>query len=174
MNCPVKDPMNENHFVPASKTAAFIAEKKMNFEKLKAELPKKDKGAFVSDATKADRKADADAGGSDLFKGAKVRDIATCTMCSFPRIIVSKNALNKRTPKLSRKEKKELLNQLEDFKGEYICRDPCPVDGFETKRDLRCGDFEETQKVKTAGQLTYAATELRPLSTMKKCLRQDI
>ena len=117
----------------------------MNFEKLKAELPKKDKGVFLSDATKADQKADADAGGSDLFKGSKVRDIARCTMCSFPRIIVSKSALNKRTPKLSQKEKKQLLNQLEDFKGEYVCGDPCPVDGFETKRDIRCGDFVETQ-----------------------------
>ena len=145
MDRPVMDPMNQGHFVPASLTASFISEKNLSFEKLKAVLPDTGKQTFLTEAQLADRKADKDAGGSDLFKGQNVRDIVECTKCSFPRIIVSKHTLHNRKPTLSRKEKKALLDELEDFKESYICGDPCPVDGFETKRDLRCGDFVQTQ-----------------------------
>ena len=37
MDRPVKDPINTGYFVVASKTAAFIAEKKLNFSDLKKE-----------------------------------------------------------------------------------------------------------------------------------------
>ena len=93
----------------------------------------------------SDSKSDADAGGSELIKGKKVRDIAEFTIYSLPRTILSKYALHNRKPKLSQKEKAELQNQLEEFKETYICGDPCPVNGFETNRELRCGDVVEIQ-----------------------------
>ena len=145
MDRPVPDPMNVGHFVTPTETAGFIARNRMSFEQLKAVLPKLDKDEFESDQKKADMEADTQAGGSDLFKGSKVRDIVKCNDCDFPRIIVSMNALKNRKPKLSRKQQKQLLAQLEAFKDNYVCGDACPVDGFETKRDLRCGDFVEIQ-----------------------------
>ena len=39
---PVADPGNIGHFVPASKTARFIADKGLSFEQLKKELSKLD------------------------------------------------------------------------------------------------------------------------------------
>merc|ERR1711862_788668 len=73
MDRPVKDPMNQGHFVPASLTASFISEKNLSFEKLKAVLPDTGKQTLLTEAQLADRKADKDAGGSDLFKGQNVR-----------------------------------------------------------------------------------------------------
>ena len=102
----------------------------MSFEQLKAVLPKLDKDEFESDQKKADMEADTQAGGSDLFKGSRVRDIVKCNDCDFPRIIVSMNALKNRKPKLSRKQQKQLLAQLEAFKDNYVCGDACSVDGF--------------------------------------------
>ena len=46
---------------------------------------------------------------------------------------------------LAKRDDASLLAQLEAFKDNYVCGDACPVDGFETKRDLRCGDFVEVQ-----------------------------
>ena len=66
-------------------------------------------------------------------------------MCSFPRNIYSFKGLKKRKPKLSPNERNDLLEQLESFKDSYVCGDICPVDGYESKRDLRCGDFVEVQ-----------------------------
>ena len=120
-------------------------DKKLSFEQLKVDLPQNDKNTFLSNVTNVDRKADADAGGSELIKGKKVRDIAEFTIYSLPRTILSKYALHNRKPKLAQKEEAELQNQLEEFKKTYICGDPCPVNGFETKRDLRCGDFVKIQ-----------------------------
>ena len=145
MDRPVHDPMNVGHFVPAGLTTKFILEKKLTFDKLKAELPLLDKKKFISNVIKADRKADNDVGGSSLFKGLNVRDIAKCNMCSFPRNIYSFKGLKKRKPKLSPNERNDLLDQLESFKDSYVCGDVCPVDGYESKRDLRCGDFVEVQ-----------------------------
>ena len=117
----------------------------------------------LSDKTKADRKADANAGGSELFKGEKVRDITECTSCSIPRTISSKHALHNRKPKLSWKEKTKLQNQLEKFKETYVCGYPCPINGFETKRGIRCGDFLRYSislllRVSMTGRLTFVAT----------------
>ena len=137
--------MNEGHFVTPGETAGFIARNRLSFDQLKEVLPKLDKNKFESDQKKADMKADTEAGGSDLFKGSRVRDIVKCNECDFPRIIVSMNALKNRKPKLSRQEQRQLLAQLDVFKDNYVCGDACPVDGFETKRDLRCGDFVEVQ-----------------------------
>jgi len=145
MDRPVNDRANKGHFVPAGKTAGYIEEKKFTFEKLKAELPKREKDDNLSKVEQEDKKADKEAGGSTLFKGEKVRDAVKCVQCSFPRSIYSMNTLNNRTPRLSREEKKTLMSDLENFKETYICGDTCQVDGFVTKKNLRCGDFVESQ-----------------------------
>ena len=65
--------MNQGHFEPASLTVSFISEKNLSFEKLKAVLPDTGKQTLLTEAQLADRKADKDAGGSDLFKGLHLR-----------------------------------------------------------------------------------------------------
>ena len=143
MDRPVSDPENKGHFVPASKTEEHIAEKRFTFEKLKAELPTKETDKHLSKFERKDKEADAKAGGSSLFKGEKVRDVVKCTRCDFPRAIYSMHALYNRTPRLPNKEKKIILQKLEDFKETYVCGDVCLVDDFVTKQNLRCGDFVE-------------------------------
>ena len=39
----------------------------------------------------------------------------------------------------------KLLQELDNFKENYTCGDACPVEGYETRRILHCGDFVETQ-----------------------------
>ena len=68
-----------------------------------------------------------------MFKGDKVRDIAVCQDCSFPRIITAMSQLNSRGLGLSKTDQKKRLNELETFKDSYVCGDPCPVEGFETR-----------------------------------------
>lgn len=46
---------------------------------------------------------------------------------------------------LSKIQQKQRLDELDKFKDTYVCGDSCPVEGFETRRTLRCGDFVETQ-----------------------------
>ena len=142
---PIADPGNIGHFVPASKTARFIADKGLSFEQLKKELPKLDGDPAQSKEDKEDKKADTDAGGSNLFKGQKVRDIVPCTECQFPRCIYSMYKLNSSNLGLSKSQQKKRLDELDKFKDTYLCGDSCPVEGFETRRALRCGDFVETQ-----------------------------
>ena len=145
MDRPVNDPGNPGHFVPASKTSAFIAEKRMSFDQLKKELPPLDKDPFQAEETKADKKADDAAGGTKLFKGDKVRDIAICNGCNFPRAIFSMHQLKSKKLKLTSQEQNKRLQQLKQFKENYTCGDTCPVEGYETRRILRCGHFVETQ-----------------------------
>ena len=142
---PVNDPMNKGHFVPASKTAAFIADKGLTFKQLKKELPELDGNPAQSQEDKNDKKSDAEAGGSNLFKGQKVRRVTQCNGCQFPRCVYSMYAINSSKMGLSRTQQKKLLDELDKFTDSYVCGDGCPVEGFETKRTLRCGDFVETQ-----------------------------
>ena len=46
---------------------------------------------------------------------------------------------------LSQQDQRKLLQELENFKENYTCGDACPVEGYETRRIVRCGDFVETQ-----------------------------
>ena len=69
MDRPVADPMNPGHYISPSKTASFITEKSLSFNQLKKELPPLDRDPFQAEETKADKKADNDAGGSKFFKG---------------------------------------------------------------------------------------------------------
>ena len=71
-----------------------------------------------------------------MFKGDKVRDIAVCQDCNFPRIIAAMSQLNSRGLGLSKTEQKKRLDELETFKDSYVCGDPFPVKGFETRRAL--------------------------------------
>ena len=80
MDHPVNDPMNNGHFVPASKTAAFIANKNLNFTVLKKELLNTDKNRFQATRDKVDAEADAITGGLDLFKGQKIWDVVECNI----------------------------------------------------------------------------------------------
>ena len=67
------------------------------------------------------------------------------TFVSSTDAIYSMHALYNRTPRLPNKEKKIILQKLEDFKETYVCGDVCLVDDFVTKQNLRCGDFVEGQ-----------------------------
>ena len=53
--------------------------------------------------------------------------------------------LKSRALNLSQQGQKKLLQELDNFKENYTCGDACPVEGYETRRILRCGDFVETQ-----------------------------
>ena len=131
MDRPVMDPVNAGHFVPASKTASFIANNKLNFGDLKKELPTIDKNKFQIAEDKMDRDADANAGGSELFKGTKVWDVVECNTCNFHRCIYSNYVLNSSKFELSGAQQKKLVEKLEAYKYSYVCGDACPVDHFE-------------------------------------------
>ena len=117
---PVVDTGNLGHFVSASKTARVIADKGLSFEQLKKELPKLDGDPAQSKEDKEDKKADTDAGGSNLFKGQKVRDIVPCTECQFPRCIYSMYKLNSSILGLSKSQQKKCLDELDKFKDTFI------------------------------------------------------
>ena len=112
MDRPVADPMNPGHYISPSKTASFITEKSLSFNQLKKELPPLDRDPFQAEETKADKKADNDAGGSKLFKGQKVRDIAICNNCDFPRAIFSMRQLKSRALNLSQQGQKNCYRSL--------------------------------------------------------------
>ena len=145
MDRPVEDPSNRDHFLPPNKTAAYIAEKKMTFDDLMKQLPAKDSNPFQRAEAKADKNNDDEAGGSKLFKGDKVCDIVICNKCNFSRAIYSMLKINSKQQHLSKRQQKERLEDLESFKESYECGDECTVEGFETKRTLRCGSMMESQ-----------------------------
>ena len=109
------------------------------------ELPNKDSHPFQCAQAKADKSSDDTAGGSKLFKGDKVRDIAICNNCNFGRAIYSMWKINSTQQGLSKQEQQKGLKDLETFKESYLCGDACTVEGFETKRTLRCGKMIESQ-----------------------------
>ena len=133
MDRPAKDPMNQGHCVVASKTAGFIAKNIYCFNKLEKELPKLDSDPFQIKEVKVDKKGDTEEGGSDLFKGQKVRGVVWCNEFEFPRAIYAMNALNISKLHLSRSVQKERLDKLDAFKDIYVCGDIFPVDGFEPR-----------------------------------------
>ena len=94
MDWPVKDPMIDGHFVLASKTAAFIANKNLTFSDLKKEILNTDKNPFQATKDKADKEGDAKVGWSDLFKGQWVWDVVECNTFNFPCCINLANFLN--------------------------------------------------------------------------------
>ena len=80
-----------------------------------------------------------------MFKCNKVRDIAACQDCNFPQIIAVMSQLNSQGLEISKTEQKKRLDELETFKDSCVCGDPCPGEGFETRRALQCGDFVQSQ-----------------------------
>ena len=145
MDRPVNNPSDPGHFLPPNKTAEYIAEKKLTFQQLMKELPNKDSHPFQCAQAKADKSSDDTAGGSKLFKGDKVRDIAICKNCNFGRAIYSMWKINSTQQGLSKREQQKRLKDLETFKESYLCGNACTVEGFETKRTLRCGEMIESQ-----------------------------
>ena len=89
MDHPVNNPSDPGHFLPPNKTAEYIAENKLTFKQLMKELHHKDSHPFQCAQAKADKSSDDTTGGSKLFKGDKVCDIAICNNCNFDRTIYS-------------------------------------------------------------------------------------
>ena len=141
MNWPVKDPMNDGNFVPASKTAAFFANKNLTFSDLKKELLNTDKNPFQAAKDKEDKEGDANTVGSEFFKGQKVWDVVECNTCNFHCCIYSANLLNSSKLHLLRAQRKKALYKLEAYKYSYVYVNVYPVDHFETNLILSCGDF---------------------------------
>ena len=145
MDRPVTDTSRKGHFVPAHQTRAVIKRGKMDFERLKAELPQVDSHPLDTADKKMRDIADVAAGGTKLFKGERVREVVVCSGCSKVRCIYSLYALQSKHNKLSKNAQKEKLAQLEAFKnGAYVCGDKCPVEPFVTKQSMRCGQFMES------------------------------
>ena len=117
----------------------------MTFDDLMKQLPAKDSNPFQRAEAKADKNNDDEAGGSKLFKGDKVCDIVICNKCNFSRAIYSMLKINSKQQHLSKRQQKERLEDLESFKESYECGDECTVEGFKTKRTLRCGSMMESQ-----------------------------
>ena len=117
----------------------------MTFDNLMKELPAKDSNPFQCAEAKADKENDDKAGGVTLYKGDKVRDIAICNKCNFRRTIYSMWKLNSKQQQLSKCQQKKRLEDLETFKESYVYGDECTVEGYETKRMLRCGGMMESQ-----------------------------
>lgn len=61
-----------------------------------------------------------------------------------PRCVYAYNALSRM--KLSASEREERLEQIELWRDNgFVCGDACPVEAFETKQSIRCGDYVESQ-----------------------------
>eukprot|EP00957_Ditylum_brightwellii_P064583 4900826-Ditylum_brightwellii.AAC.1 len=103
---------------------AVIINNKMTLVMLKKELPKLDKHWFETDIVKKNAAVDSEAGGSKLFKGDKVHDVAACK--------------NRNKPSLTPEQKKKRLDDLDLSKEEFVCGMPCPVKNFHVKLSIRC------------------------------------
>ena len=71
--------------------------------------------------------------------------------------------LKSRALNLSQQGQKKLLQELDNFKETYKCGDACPVEGYETRRILRCGvlwkhNTSRLQMVEMIGTVPYVAT----------------
>ena len=88
----------------------------MSLDRPKKDLPEINKNPFQKEEDKLDKTA----GGSKLFKGDKVRGIAVCQDCNFPRIIATMSQLISRGLGLSKTDQKKRLDELEAFKDLYV------------------------------------------------------
>ena len=145
MDRPIADRSNVGHFVPPSQTKAVTLKKKMTFDQLKAELPTLDKHPYESDIVQEKADADKDAGGSSLFKGERVRDVATCITCDKVRCIYGMYSERKVGRNLSKNQMEKRMSKLEAFKEDFVCGMECPVDELHTRQSIRCGEFVESQ-----------------------------
>ena len=92
---------NCGHFVPPNKTRAVIINNDMTFDKLKKELPEVNSHRYDLDTVRKNVKADKEAGGSKLFKGSNIHDVAKCDNCHKLRPIYSMYALKSSKNNLS-------------------------------------------------------------------------
>jgi len=145
MDRPIEDRNNRGHFVPPEKTQAVIINNAMTLNELKKELPKLEKHRFETEIVKNNVEADRKAGGSKLFKGSNVRDVATCGECQHPRPIYSLHSLTSSKNNLSSTQQKKKLDELESFKEKYVCGMPCLVKPFHVKQTTRCCEMVESQ-----------------------------
>eukprot|EP00957_Ditylum_brightwellii_P054821 4154770-Ditylum_brightwellii.AAC.1 len=143
MDHPVEDRNNCGHFVPPNKMMAVIINNKINLDMLKKELPKLDKHWFETDFVKKNAAADSEGGGSKLFKGDKVHDVATCKNCKKPRPIYIMHTLKGKNHNLTPEQKKKRSDDLDLFKEEFVYGMHCPVKNFHVKLSIRCGEFVE-------------------------------
>jgi len=145
MDRPIEDRNNRGHFVSPQKTRAVTINNAMTMDDLKKELPKLETHRYETDIVKKNVEADKVAGGSKLFKGSNVRDVATCGECQHLRPIYSMHSLTSSKNNLSSVQQKKKLDELELFKEEYVCGMTCPVKPFHVKQSTRCGEMNESQ-----------------------------